>query len=407
MDNKRIQTIFEETAYVRFSGTPEEHRCAAYLQDRCAELGLQTRLEAFTVDKGEIQQAELWCDGEAIPCTGYLFAAPGTVEAPLYYLNNTDPWSMSQCKGKIVLSDKLMSYWHYQDLYAAGALGFITYNGNANFPDEDLEQRELRTYVSQGKRIPGVHVHAKTAIRLVEQGVQTAKIVLQNTEYPGTSYNVIADLPGETEETIVFTAHYDTTPLSVGIYDNMSGSVGLLMLAEYFLTHPHRRSLRFIWCGSEERGLLGSKAYVADHEAELEQTVLNINLDMIGCTMGKLLACCTSEEKLVHYLSYFAQEVGVGLDAHQGVYSSDSTPLADKGVPAVSFARIAPPNTFSIHSRYDTAALMKPEQLQTDMAFVAAFADRMANACRCPVARVVPENMQAKLDEYLNRKRPK
>ena len=105
MDVRCIQSIFEETAYVRFSGTPEEHKCAAYLQERCAELGLQARLEAFAVDKGEIQQAELWCDGEAIPCTGYLFAAAGTVEAPLYYLNNTDPWSMSQCKGKIVLSD--------------------------------------------------------------------------------------------------------------------------------------------------------------------------------------------------------------------------------------------------------------------------------------------------------------
>ena len=97
----------------------------------------------------------------------------------------------------------------------------------------------------------------------------------------------------------------------------------------------------------------------------------------------------------------------MGLEAYQGVYSSDSTPMADKGIPAVSFARIAPSNTFSIHSRYDTAALMKPEQLQKDMAFVTAFADRMARACRCPVARTMPENMKIKLDEYLNRKRPK
>ena len=34
-----------------------------------------------------------------------------------------------------------------------------------------------------------------------------------------------------------------------------------------------------LWCGSEERGLLGSKAYVAAHEEDLKKTVLNINLD--------------------------------------------------------------------------------------------------------------------------------
>ena len=40
-------------------------------------------------------------------------------------------------------------------------------------------------------------------------------------------------------------------------------------------------------------------------------------------------------------------------------------------------------------------------------AFLTAFADRMANAFRCPVAREMPENMKEKLDEYLTRKRPK
>lgn len=95
------------------------------------------------------------------------------------------------------------------------------------------------------------------------------------------------------------------------------------------------------------------------------------------------------------------------MEARQGVYSSDSTPFADHGVPAVSFARIAPPNTASIHNRFDTIDLMKMEHLQEDIDFIAAFADRMANAKRCPVKKEMPENMKTKLDEYLNRKRPK
>ena len=204
---------------------------------------------------------------------------------------------------------------------------------------------------------------------------------------------------------IVLSAHYDSTPLSQGVYDNMSGSVGLLGIADYFRQHPHRYSLRFLWCGSEERGLLGSKAYVAAHEEDLKKTVLNINLDMIGCIMGKFIACCTSEEKLVHYIEYLASETGFGMAARQGVYSSDSTPFADKGIPAVSFARIASGNTATIHNRYDTMDVMKAEHMAKDVAFITAFTEHMACAKHCPVSKEIPENMKEKLDIYLNRKR--
>jgi Zn-dependent M28 family amino/carboxypeptidase len=152
---------------------------------------------------------------------------------------------------------------------------------------------------------------------------------------------------------------------------------------------------------------LGAKAYCRDHEEELKNVVLNINLDMIGCIMGKLIACCTSEDKLVSYLDYFAQEQGRGLRAYQDVYSSDSTPFADKGIPAVSFARIAPPPTATIHNSYDTMAVMKMEHMQQDIDFICAFASRMANAVRMPVARKMPDNMKDKLDIYLCRKRDK
>ena len=407
MELSKLKQILVDNAYIRTGGSAEERKCAEYIQKACAELGMEAVIEPFSVDLATIHKAQLICDGETIPCVGYACSGSGEVEGPVYYLTATDPWSLSQCKGKIVLSDKLMGYWTFKDIRDAGALAFITYNGNANFNDPDLEPRELRTYVSEGNPIPGVHVHVKTAIDLVNKGVKTAKILLEQDQYQGPSHNVIADLPGESEDLIVFTAHYDSTPTSVGVWDNMSGAAALLALAEYFKDHPHRCSLRFIWTGSEERGLLGAKAYCAAHEAELEKTVLNINLDMVGCIMGKRIACCTSEEKLVHYIQYLACEEGVPMEVWQGVYSSDSTPLADRGIPAVSFARIAPPNTASIHNRFDTIDLMKMEHLQEDIDFIAAFADRMANAKRCPVKKEMPDNMKTKLDEYLNRKRPK
>ena len=407
MDANQIMKIFEDTAYVRMGGSAEELKAAQYLQAKCAELGLNATIEPFEVDMATIQQAEFYADGEAVPCKGYFCAGSSEVEAPFYYLRSTDSYSLSQCKGKIVMIDGYMGYWMYQDLLENGAVGFVTYDGSVNTPDCDIDQRELRSYVSKGNKIPGVNINAKTAVELIRKGVTTAKLVLKQDEYKGNSHNVVLDMPGEIDEYIVLTAHYDSTSLSQGAYDNMSGSVGILGVAEYFTKHPHRYGLRFIWCGSEERGLLGAKAYCAANEEALKKIVLNINLDMIGCIMGKFIACCTTEEALTHYVKYFGLEQGMSVAVKQDVYSSDSTPFADKGVPALSFARIASPATGTIHNSYDTIALMKGEQMAEDIAFIAAFTDRMANATCCPVAREIPDNMKEKLDIYLARKRDK
>ena len=406
MDIKKVNQIINDNAYTRTGGTAEELKCAEYIKAAAAELtGYEAHIEDFEVDMSTMNKAVLLIDGKEIPCKGYLCSGNADIEAPFYYMPSDDKHSLAACKGKIVMIDSSMSYWKYQDIVEKGAVGFITYDGNANYADEDIDQKELRKAVSNGNKIPGVCINAKQAIALVRDGATTAKIILDQEEYVGTSRNVVLDIPGEIEDTIVVTAHYDSTSLSQGSYDNMSGSIGLLGIAEHFAKAPHRYSLRFVWCGSEERGLLGSKAYVAAHEDELSKFVLNVNLDMIGCIMGGFAACCTCEDKLVTFIEYLSYLEGFPLKVWQDVYSSDSTPFADKGVPAVSFARHAPQNTATIHNRYDTPAVMKAEHVLKDIDFINAFIAHMANAKNFPVAREIPANVKDKLDVYLNRKR--
>ena len=405
MNAKEIMKIFEDTAYVRMGGSDSELRCAKYLAEYCAQLGLKAEIEEFEVDMATMQKAVFEADGVSITCKGYLNAGSAVVEAPFYYLRSTDAYALSQCKGKIVMIDGYLGYWMYNDILENGAVGFVTYDGNANYADRDIDQRELRSFVSKGNKIPGVNINAKDAIGLISKGVKTAKITLKQEEFKGKSHNVILDMPGEIDEYIVLTAHYDSTSLSQGAYDNMSGSVGLFGIAEHFAKNPHRYGLRFVWCGSEERGLLGSKAYCQQHEEDLKKVALNINLDMIGCIMGKFISCCTTEEALVSYMNYFSFEKGFSVASKQDVYSSDSTPFADKGVPALSFARIAPHNTATIHNSYDTIAVMSGQQMREDIDFIIAFTESMANAVKCPVEKKIPDNMKEKLDIYLARKR--
>ena len=137
----------------------------------------------------------------------------------------------------------------------------------------------------------------------------------------------------------------------------------------------------------------------------LKNTALNINLDMIGTIMGKFISCVSAEEKLANYLTYMGAELGFPVASRIGVYSSDSTSFADRGVPAVSLARIAGNNVAPIHCRYDLMDVLSMDQLKADISFITEFTKRMADAAVCPVSREIPEKVKKELDEYLFRKR--
>lgn len=402
-----LQKIFDDTDFVHTSGTKEELQVAEYLKAQCETLGVKTYMEAFRVPMGDIEEAHLYADGEEIECRACQCCGSGSVEGELYYMPGTDPISIAGAKDKIVLLDMAgVTHFVYQDLMKAGAKAILFQHGNMYYPHADIDQRDLReAVVGDGKKMLCATIHSGEAVRLVKTGVKQIRLEVQQKEYDGKSHNVITELPGTCDEWIVLSAHYDTTSLSHGAYDNMSGCAGLLGILEQMKEQPRHYGLRFVFCGSEERGLLGSKAYVAAHAEELDKIVLNINLDMIGTYMGKFIACVSAEEKLSHYITYMAAEVGFPVESKTGVYSSDSTPFADQGVPALSFARDASRNVAPIHCRYDLKEVLSMEQLQKDINFLTTFTKRFANAAICPVSRTIPEKIRKELDEYLYRKR--
>lgn len=402
-----LQQIFDSTDFVHVSGSKEELQVAEYLKGQCESLGVSARLEEFRVAMGDIEEVHLYADGKEVTCKAFACCGSGSVEGELYYMPGTDKISLAGAKDKIVLMDAQgVGFFTYQDLMKAGAKALLFQCGNLYYGDRDIDQRDLReAVVGKEKKVLCAMIHSEDAVKLVKDHAKQIRLEIKQREYDGKSHNVIAEIPGKRDEWIAVTAHYDSTSLSHGAYDNMSGCAGLLGIMEQLKDTENNYGLRFIFCGSEERGLLGSHAYTKDHEAELEKIVLNINMDMIGTYMGKFIACATGEEKAAHYISYMGAELGFPLTTSTGVYPSDSTPFADKGVPAITFARSASGNVAPIHCRYDVKEVMSMEQLQKDIDFIAAFTDRMANAAVCPVSRTMPEDMKKQLDEYLNRKR--
>jgi Zn-dependent M28 family amino/carboxypeptidase len=91
---------------------------------------------------------------------------------------------------------------------------------------------------------------------------------------------------------IVVTGHYDHLGMRGddifnGADDNGSGTSTVLDIAEAFAAardqgQGPRRSILFMLVTGEEKGLLGSRYYVEHPVFPLEQTVANVNVDMIG-----------------------------------------------------------------------------------------------------------------------------
>ena len=106
--------------------------------------------------------------------------------------------------------------------------------------------------------------------------------------------NVVAIIKGseKPDEYVVITAHLDHVGVDdTGIYngadDDGSGTVALLEIAEAFKKAADKgkgpkRSIVFLHVTGEEKGLLGSAYYTDNPIYPLENTVVNLNVDMIG-----------------------------------------------------------------------------------------------------------------------------
>ncbi|TXE20188.1 M20/M25/M40 family metallo-hydrolase [Psychroflexus gondwanensis] len=122
---------------------------------------------------------------------------------------------------------------------------------------------------------------------------QTIPSAYFNDKYKA-SENVISIIKGSQfpEEYLVITSHYDHVGMKDGeIYngadDDGSGTVAIMEIAEAFQKavsdgYRPKRSIVFLHVTAEEKGLLGSKYYSENPIYPLENTVANLNIDMIG-----------------------------------------------------------------------------------------------------------------------------
>jgi len=186
-------------------------------------------------------------------------------------------------------------------------------------------------------------------------GVQ-ASLTVDIEKLHATVNNVLAYLPGKTDEYVVIGAHYDhlgfgnadsLAPSQIGQIhpgadDNASGTAGVIELARYYSDHKDKleRGILFASFAGEELGLLGSAEWVKEPTLPLDKDVAMLNMDMIGRLKDDKLFIggvgtgsdfdALLKKDAVNYP--FKIEYSAG-----GYAASDHTSFVTKGIPVLFF----------------------------------------------------------------------
>lgn len=410
INGNREFELLKKIGFIRTSGSAEELKAAQILLDEIKEIGLEGKLDAFPVRNDIVEEAILEVVEpyqKSYRVTG--FTCSGNLEetvAEFKYVEDLNDIDLHDVKGKVILMNTRPGIKNFEKIVKSGALAFVTFQGTIkdSLEESDLEERKLRESVKKYGCLPGFNILARDAQEMVLKKADKVKVKLIQTEKEWTSHNVMVSILGSEypDEEINFCGHYDSVPFSTGVYDNGAGSVIIMEILRYFKENPPKRTMNFLWFGSEEVGLEGSKYYIQKYADTLDRSILTINIDVAGCVLGRDLAMVTADESLCHYIEHLAKEINFSMNVKQQVYSSDSTPFANAGVPAVSFARFGAEGGAFIHCRYDLIDWLSSDSLAHTTEFVLAFADRIDKAKINPIVRKMPENMVKDIHQYLD-----
>jgi hypothetical protein len=226
---------------------------------------------------------------------------------------------------------------------------------------QDIVEKRLGAYVSKNdKRGPAIRQIFEDAgcagEKLTEQPVKGLRVP-----------NLICSLPGATELVIVVGAHFDLVEAGDGVVDNWSGASLLPSLYQGIAGVPRRHTFRFIAFSGEEKGKVGSKAYVRELGKTHEQVSAMVNMDTLGLAETEVWVN-RADPKLVQLMELAAATLklpvwGMNVDK---VGSTDSESFREKKIPAITIHSLTSATLPILHSAKDRIeAVHKDEYYRT------------------------------------------
>ena len=235
-----------------------------------------------------------------------------------------------------------------------------------------------------------IHTHLVSALdlplehqQLLESLLRAGRPVLIDIDVensfssgPVTSSNLVGEITGTThpEQVVLLGAHLDSWDLGTGAMDDGFGVGAVLGAAESLLRSDLRpaRTLRFVIFGGEEEGLLGSRAYVRQHQSEMANILAAFALDWGAGPIVKLPTAGHSE--LVPLLSRFnelAPELHLQPPDDGYLFMTDGYAFTLAGVPGIAPLIQSPDYAEQVHSVEDTFDKINPAHLRQAMTVLA------------------------------------
>ncbi len=190
---------------------------------------------------------------------------------------------------------------------------------------------------------------------------------LFSTPRCGDVQNVLVHFPGRVEDTILFTAHTDSVPMSPGAGDDGQGVAILVELASKLQRMDTHNSVTLLFTDGEERGLLGATAFAEQHPLA-QRAKVAVNLEARGQSGLSTLFRTAGQDAWL--IALYAQHAKAPFTSsvHQVVFETmphytDLSIWQHYGIPGVDFAFIDSPEAY--HSMRDTVDRLDPRSVQS------------------------------------------
>ncbi|MEQ1947291.1 MAG: M28 family peptidase [Bryobacteraceae bacterium] len=227
-------------------------------------------------------------------------------------------------------------------------------------PKETVEKR-LASYVTKNeKRGP--------AIRQLFEDAGCVSPKIEELPVKGLKTpNVVCTSPGSLDSVIVVGAHFDLVEAGHGVVDNWSGASLLPSLYEGFTKTQRRHTFRFVAFAGEERGMVGSRAYVREIQKNHDTVSAMVNMDTLGLGETEIWVS-RADKNLVELMDLAAAATdlpvkGMNIEA---VGSTDSESFREKKIPAITIHSLTQATLPLLHSPKDNIdAIRKDEYYRT------------------------------------------
>jgi Zn-dependent M28 family amino/carboxypeptidase len=211
--------------------------------------------------------------------------------------------------------------------------------------------------------------------------VGRVKIDVQNEFTRGAvpSRNIVGEIPGSDypEQVVVLGAHLDSWDLGTGAVDDGFGVAAVLGSAKAILSAgvKPKRTIRFILFTGEEQGLLGSHAYLKQHQAEARNFVCAVVLDWGSGPITRFPLAGHDEFAAPMQELFRSSKALASVTTSPGYLTfTDAYSFTLAGIPGIAPLQDSPNYNMVGHSAADTLDKVNESTLNQDTAMMASMA---------------------------------